>query len=108
MFFRKVYHLAHLRLDKLCSALEIPDEAKRKIWTTFEHALREETSLMKDRHLDQIIMCSLYIVCRVRHTLNCRLSCALYIHQILNFPPRAILLYLGAATSHLSKGGLEG
>ena len=56
LFFRKVYHLAHLRLDKLCSALEIPDEAKRKIWTTFEHALREETSLMKDRHLDQFFI----------------------------------------------------
>lgn len=65
LFFRKVYHLAHLRLDKLCSALEISDDGKRKIWTTFEHALREETHLMKDRHLDQILMCSLYIVCRV-------------------------------------------
>ena len=66
LFFRKVYHISHLRLETLCHALEISEEGKRKIWTTFEHALREETDLMKDRHLDQILMCSLYIVCRVR------------------------------------------
>lgn len=66
LFFRKVYHLSHLRLDALCQALQIVDEdVKRKIWTTFEHTLTKETDLMKDRHLDQLLMCSLYIVCKV-------------------------------------------
>merc|ERR1719219_489150 len=66
LFFRKVYHLAHLRLDTLCQSLQVTDEeVKRRIWTCLEWALRTHTDLMKDRHLDQIIMCSLYIICKV-------------------------------------------
>lgn len=41
-------------------------EVRRKIWTCFEFSLMNHTELMKDRHLDQIIMCCLYIVCKVR------------------------------------------
>jgi hypothetical protein len=41
LFFRKVYHLAHLRLDLLCHTLEIAEEdSKRKIWTVFEYTVR--------------------------------------------------------------------
>ncbi len=66
LFFRKVYHLAHLRLDALCQGLQIVEEdVKRKIWTTLEHTLTAKTDLLKDRHLDQLLMCSLYIVCKV-------------------------------------------
>ena len=65
IFFRKVYHVAHLRLDFLCHTLEIAEDVKRKIWTTFEYTIRQQTDLMKDRHLDQLLMCSLYIVCKV-------------------------------------------
>lgn len=66
LFFRKVYHLAHLRLDTLCQSLQVSDEeVKRRIWTCLEWVIRTHTDLMKDRHLDQIIMCSLYIICKV-------------------------------------------
>ncbi len=66
LFFRKVYHVAHLRLDALCFSLQIADEeTKRKIWTTFEYTLTNCTELMRDRHLDQLLMCSLYIVNKV-------------------------------------------
>ncbi len=66
LFFRKFYHLAHLRMDMLCHTLQIMDEdLRRKIWTTFEHTMMKHTELMKDRHLDQLLMCSLYIVCKV-------------------------------------------
>jgi hypothetical protein len=68
IFFRKVYHVAHLRLDFLCHTLEIAEDVKRKIWTAFEYTIRQQTDLMKDRHLDQLLMCSLYIVCKVRKT----------------------------------------
>ena len=65
IFFRKVYHVAHLRLDFLCHTLEIAEDVKRKIWTAFEYTIRQQTDLMRDRHLDQLLMCSLYIVCKV-------------------------------------------
>ena len=65
IFFRKFYHIGHLRLESLCHTLEIAEDVKRKIWTAFEYTIRSQTDLMKDRHLDQLLMCSLYIVCKV-------------------------------------------
>jgi hypothetical protein len=41
------------------------EEIKRRIWTCLEFTVRTHTELLKDRHLDQLIMCSLYIVCKV-------------------------------------------
>ena len=35
---------------------------KRKVWTTFERAFKDHTHLFKGRHLDQNIMCCIYIV----------------------------------------------
>ena len=53
-------------MDLLCHSLQIHDEdVQRKIWTTFEYTIMKHPDLMKDRHLDQLLMCSLYIVCKV-------------------------------------------
>lgn len=64
LFFRKVYNLAYLRLQHLCEGCQINDETfRRKIWTTLEKAVKDHTAhLFKDRHLDQNIMCCVYIV----------------------------------------------
>jgi len=40
-------------------------EIVRRIWTCLEWTLRTHHIIMKDRHLDQVIMCALYIVCKV-------------------------------------------
>ena len=67
LFFRKVYTLANLRLDHLCHGLNMyEDNFKRKIWTVFEEVLKEHTHLMKNRHLDQNLMCCVYIVFKVQ------------------------------------------
>ena len=66
LFFRKVYYLAWIRLKDLCDRLKIgEDDLLRKIWTCFEYALRNNIHLMKDRHLDQIIMCTIYSMCKI-------------------------------------------
>lgn len=66
LFFRKFYHLASVRMQELCLHLKLKDvELKRKIWTCFEHTIIHHTDLMQDRHLDQILMCSVYIICKV-------------------------------------------
>ena len=65
LFFRKFYTLATVRLEHFCYYLEIDDEVKRKIWNNFEHVMRSHIDLMKDRHVDQILMCSVYIACKV-------------------------------------------
>ena len=53
------------RLRELCSTLDISDELRLKIWTCFEHSLVHCTELMKDRHLDQLLMCAIYIIAKV-------------------------------------------
>lgn len=68
LFFRKYYQLAHLRLKDLCKNLQFTNNCDllRKIWTLFEFAVTEHTALMKDRHLDQILMCCVYVLCKIR------------------------------------------
>jgi retinoblastoma-like protein 1 len=68
LFFRKFYQLAHLRLKDLCKNLQFTNSSDllRKIWTLFEFAVIEHTPLMKDRHLDQMLMCCVYVLCKIR------------------------------------------
>jgi len=65
LFFRKFYNLACVRMQDLCKSLEIPDADKKKIWTIFEYSIKDRTELMKDRHLDQILMCAIYVICKL-------------------------------------------
>ncbi|KAJ9576035.1 hypothetical protein L9F63_007135, partial [Diploptera punctata] len=69
LFFRKFYNLASVRMQELCLHLSVTDkELKRKIWTCFEHSITNHTDLMQDRHLDQILMCVVYVICRKTFT----------------------------------------
>ncbi|XP_023386436.1 retinoblastoma-like protein 2 [Pteropus vampyrus] len=65
LFFRKVYHLAGVRLRDLCAKLEISDELRKKIWTCFEFSIIQCPELMMDRHLDQLLMCAIYVMAKV-------------------------------------------
>ena len=66
LFFRKFYMLGAIRMQNLCDALLIVDtEMRNKIWTIFEFSIKERTNLMKDRHLDQILMSAAYVVCKL-------------------------------------------
>ncbi|XP_011313667.1 retinoblastoma-like protein 1 isoform X2 [Fopius arisanus] len=66
LFFRKFYILGSIRMQTLCSSLAVNDvDLKKKIWTIFEYSIKDRTELMKDRHLDQILMCAVYVVCKL-------------------------------------------
>ncbi|XP_031809901.1 retinoblastoma-like protein 1 isoform X5 [Sarcophilus harrisii] len=65
LFYRKVYHLASVRLRDLCLKLDISNDLRRKIWTCFEFTLVHCFDLMKDRHLDQLLLCAFYIMAKV-------------------------------------------
>ncbi|KAJ8344323.1 hypothetical protein SKAU_G00316520 [Synaphobranchus kaupii] len=65
LFFRKVYHLVSVRLRDLCLKLDISSDLRGKIWTCFEHSLIHCTDLMRDRHLDQLLLCAIYIVSKI-------------------------------------------
>lgn len=67
LFFRKFYKLAFIRIEKLSIDLELALHPNlQKIWTTFEYSICHHSDLMKDRHLDQLLMCSIYIFARAR------------------------------------------
>lgn len=52
-------------MEHLCSKLGLVDiELKQKIWTVFEESIRN-SDLIKDRHLDQLLMCAIYVICRI-------------------------------------------
>ncbi|XP_064640132.1 retinoblastoma-like protein 1 [Lineus longissimus] len=65
LFFRKVYHLASVRLRDLCEHLDINSELRSKIWTCFEHCLVHDIDMMMDRNIDQLIMCAIYVMSKV-------------------------------------------
>uniref|UniRef100_A0A8C6XG03 RB transcriptional corepressor like 1 n=1 Tax=Naja naja TaxID=35670 RepID=A0A8C6XG03_NAJNA len=65
LFFRKVYNLASVRLRDLCSKLDVSNDLRGKIWTCFEFTLVHCTDLMKERHLDQLLLCAFYIMAKV-------------------------------------------
>ncbi|XP_073320617.1 retinoblastoma-like protein 2 [Pagrus major] len=78
LFARKVYSLMARRLRELCSTLHISDELRLKIWTCFEFSLVRCTDLMVDRHLDQLLMCAIYIIAKItngeilfKHIMEC-------------------------------------
>ncbi|XP_062852818.1 retinoblastoma-like protein 1 [Trichomycterus rosablanca] len=78
LFFRKVYHLASVRLRDLCLKLDIPAELRGKIWTCFEHSLVYCSDMMKDRHLDQLLLCAVYIISKIskeQHTFQDIMKC---------------------------------
>ncbi|XP_036922206.1 retinoblastoma-like protein 2 isoform X3 [Sturnira hondurensis] len=65
LFLRKVYHLAGVRLRDLCVKLDISDTLRKKIWTCFEFSIVQCPELMMDRHLDQLLMCAIYVMAKV-------------------------------------------
>ncbi|XP_058460132.1 retinoblastoma-like protein 2 isoform X2 [Malaya genurostris] len=70
LFFRKFYALAAIRLRDLCLRLRLVD-IQNQIWTIFEHSIVHCTKeLMCDRHLDQILMCAIYVLVKVKKLNN--------------------------------------
>ncbi|KAG0427447.1 hypothetical protein HPB47_025502 [Ixodes persulcatus] len=110
LFFRKVYHLAGVRLQDLCDRLGIQQKDIRlKIWTCFEHSIVNHIELMKDRHLDQLILCAVYVitkVTRVEKSFQEILQCYRQQPQNKSHVYRSVLLRKSAGHSdHSSRTG---
>ncbi|XP_062391885.1 retinoblastoma-associated protein isoform X2 [Sardina pilchardus] len=66
-FYKKLYRVAYLRLKMLCTRL-LSDHAELEpiIWTLLQHTLKDEHELLRDRHLDQLLMSAMYAICKVK------------------------------------------
>ena len=70
--------MAHVRLQDLCDRLDVTDdELHKKMWTCLEFIVMHHTELLKDRHLDQIVMCAVYVIAKVCSCCWCTLVYAL-------------------------------
>ncbi|XP_038051162.1 retinoblastoma-associated protein-like isoform X2 [Patiria miniata] len=65
MFLNKVQQLAYSRLDRLCGMLTVSKDLMKFIWTCVEYCVTNKTELLKNRHLDQIVMSCIYAICKV-------------------------------------------
>lgn len=65
LFFRKLYHISSNRFNELCSKLDMSEDIKAKIWTFFEILIKRNINIFKERHLDQIILSSIYVISRL-------------------------------------------
>uniref|UniRef100_A0A672LUS3 Retinoblastoma-associated protein-like n=1 Tax=Sinocyclocheilus grahami TaxID=75366 RepID=A0A672LUS3_SINGR len=68
LFYKKLYRMAYMRLKTLFSQLLTSHpELEPIIWTLLQHTLQNEYELMRDRHLDQLIMSAMYAICKVKN-----------------------------------------
>jgi len=64
VFFSRVLLIAAQRLKDLSTSLQITDGASEMIWSVLQVLLAQETQILMGRHLDQVIICTIYGVCR--------------------------------------------
>ncbi|KAL9648698.1 hypothetical protein ABK040_003636 [Willaertia magna] len=76
-FFRKVYKLVSRRIQELCIEFNLTQQEKtsqnepmnvslelmEQVWHIVHYVLNEARFLMVNRHIDHIIMCSMYAIC---------------------------------------------
>lgn len=65
VFFNKVVKLAAVRINEMIKRLQLSQDTRESVYALFQKILREKTTLFFNRHVDQIILCCLYIITKV-------------------------------------------
>ena len=63
--FRKLATLSARRILDLSELLSLDQFVTEQIWLTWKQCLAEHVSLLYDRHMDQLIICTIYGVCKI-------------------------------------------
>jgi len=66
LFFRRVLSFTAYRVFSVTEELRLTEAVREEIWALLKFLLSEHTELMVDRHLDQIILCAIFGVCKAR------------------------------------------
>ena len=82
----QVYNLAEIRFDTMCNSFHLDENSVRIVWTCFEWIMMKHCHVMKDRHIDQILMCVLYLVCKIRNNPK---NFTDILHHYRNFQPQS-------------------
>eukprot|EP01121_Diplochlamys_sp_Union-15-3_P011509 TRINITY_DN3350_c0_g1_i2.p1 TRINITY_DN3350_c0_g1~~TRINITY_DN3350_c0_g1_i2.p1 ORF type:complete len:373 (-),score=35.43 TRINITY_DN3350_c0_g1_i2:298-1416(-) len=65
LFLRKVSLLASHRIRTLCQDLKLNEITAKQVEYAFIYIITQKSDLIKNRHIDQIIMCIIYAIARV-------------------------------------------
>lgn len=64
IFFKKVVHHTANQIMELCEGLNLGERISENVWQTTVYVLSTETKILIDRDVNQIIICSIYAVCK--------------------------------------------
>ena len=65
LFFKRVLHHCALNIFQLSESLGLRKETAEEVWNAVKYILSSETTLLINRHVDQIILSTIYGVCKV-------------------------------------------
>ncbi|KRW99451.1 Cyclin-like protein [Pseudocohnilembus persalinus] len=65
MFFRRLLHQCAYTIWSICEQQGIKDQIQENIWATVKHIIANETELLINRHLEQIILCTIYSISKI-------------------------------------------
>jgi len=65
LFFKRVLHHCALNIFQLSEFLNLRKETAEEVWNAVKYILSSETTLLINRHVDQIILSTIYGVCKV-------------------------------------------
>ena len=64
LFFKRVLAYCASRLVALAESLMLPTALQENIWTALKHFLSNQTEILLDRHIDQLILCVIFGICK--------------------------------------------
>ncbi|CAN6810322.1 unnamed protein product [Brassica oleracea] len=65
IFFTKINKLAAVRINGMVERLQLSQQIRESVYRLFQHVLTQQTSLLFNRHIDQIILCCFYGVAKL-------------------------------------------
>lgn len=68
LFFRMVFSRAASRIYRLGTLLGLDSKCLNQVWTAVRECISAHHELLRDRHLDQLVLCSIYGVCKANRT----------------------------------------
>lgn len=64
-FFYRVLRQAATQMYHLASGLRLKEEVIEEIWSLIKFVFTEKLYILHFRHMDQIIFCSIYVICKI-------------------------------------------
>ncbi|XP_020254515.1 retinoblastoma-related protein-like isoform X2 [Asparagus officinalis] len=65
VFFRKILKLVAIRIKTLCERLKCSEQFLENVYWLIQQILNQRTTILFNRHIDQVILCSIYGVAKV-------------------------------------------